>query len=60
MHDSVVSEVRKHREEILSGYGSLRNYHKAIIEQQKKYADRLISLPPKKKDSGNQKVGTVC
>ncbi len=49
MNDPILAEIRKHREEILQSYGSLRAYHDAIIHQQKQYANRLVSLQPKKK-----------
>ena len=51
INDPIVEEVRKHRKEILDSYGSLRAYHNAILEKQKEYGNRLVSLSPKKKIS---------
>ncbi len=50
MNDPILMEIRKHREEILQEYGSLRAYHEAILERQKQYGDRLVSLSPKRKE----------
>lgn len=47
--DPIVSEVRKHRLEILESYGSLRAYHKAVMKKQKTYGERLVTLNPKRK-----------
>ena len=49
MSDPIIEEVRKHREEILQSYGSLRAYHNAMIEEQKQYGDRVVTLTPKRK-----------
>lgn len=49
--DPLLKEVRRIRREILESHGSMRNYHNAIIENQKKYGNRLVSHPPKKVDS---------
>jgi hypothetical protein len=57
MTDPILNEIRKNREEILQSYGSLRAYHNAIVEQQKEYADRLVSLPPKRKKEISSKKG---
>ncbi len=54
INDPIVEEVRKHRKEILDSYGSLRAYHNAILEKQKEYGNRLVSLSPKKKISNNR------
>lgn len=57
MIDSILDEIRKNREEILQSCGSLRAYHNAIVKQQKEYADRLISLPPKRNKEISSKKG---
>lgn len=51
--DPVVAEVRRHRQEILESHGSLRAYHKAVLEKQKAYGERLVSLNPKRKHVHN-------
>ena len=48
--DPIVKEVRKARQDIFKSYGSLRAYHNAILEKQKAYGNRLVTLSPKKID----------
>lgn len=50
----IVDEVHKIREEILQQYGSLREYHEAVVEQQKQYKDRLVSYPTKIKKTAEK------
>jgi len=50
INDPIVTEVRKVRQEIFNTYGSLRAYHEAIIEKQKEYQNRLITLSAKRID----------
>ncbi len=48
INDPIVMEIRKARREIFDKYGSLRAYHKAIMEKQKEYGNRLVTLSPKR------------
>ena len=50
INDPIVKEVRKVRQEIFASYGSLRAYHKAILEKQKELGSRLVTLSPKRLD----------
>ncbi len=47
IYDPIVREVRKSRANIFKTYGSLKAYHDAIIEKQKKYSNRLVTLNKK-------------
>jgi hypothetical protein len=50
INDPIVKEVRKVRQEIFAAYGSLRAYHKAILEKQKEFGSRLVTLSAKRVD----------
>lgn len=50
INDPIVEEVRKVRQEIFKTYGSLRAYHKAILEKQKEFSERLVTLSAKRID----------
>ena len=54
INDPIVKEVRKVRQEIFASYGSLRAYHKAILEKQKAFGGRLVTLPAKRVDPNKQ------
>lgn len=43
INDPIVKEVRKARSTIFKMYGTLNAYHKAILEKQKKYCNRLVT-----------------
>jgi len=49
MKDPIIDEIHKHRDEILKKYGSFQAYHQVVMESQKQYGSRLVSLPTKKK-----------